>query len=94
MTTPQHIKKELEDKAQKLRSAKEAAAAPEASERDKSDLKIIEQEYQAEKQKAAREAAGGSAAKNKTDDELDRALKDSFPGSDPVAITEPAPKKQ
>lgn len=28
------------------------------------------------------------------DEKLDRALEDTFPASDPVAITEPAPKKK
>jgi hypothetical protein len=28
------------------------------------------------------------------DDKLDRALEDTFPASDPVAITEPAPKNK
>jgi hypothetical protein len=29
-----------------------------------------------------------------TDEKLDRALEDTFPASDPVALTEPAPKKK
>jgi hypothetical protein len=33
------------------------------------------------------------AAKRKLDDKLDEALKDSFPSSDPIAISEPAPGK-
>ena len=32
--------------------------------------------------------------KEKMDEKLDRALRDSFPSSDPVAITEPAPKEK
>jgi nicotinate phosphoribosyltransferase len=32
-----------------------------------------------------------SDAKRKTDEKLDEALKDSFPSSDPVALSEPAP---
>lgn len=31
--------------------------------------------------------------KRKLDDKLDEALKDSFPGSDPVAMSEPAGEK-
>jgi hypothetical protein len=31
--------------------------------------------------------------KRKLDDKLDEALKDSFPGSDPIAISEPAGEK-
>ena len=33
-------------------------------------------------------------AKRKADEKLDQALKDSFPGSDPVSFTEPAPVKE
>ena len=33
-------------------------------------------------------------AKRKVDEKLDQALKDSFPGSDPIAFTEPAPVKE
>jgi len=31
--------------------------------------------------------------KDEQDKELDEALKESFPGSDPVSITQPAPSK-
>ena len=31
------------------------------------------------------------STKRKLDEKLDQALKDSFPGSDPVSFTEPAP---
>jgi nicotinate phosphoribosyltransferase len=34
-----------------------------------------------------------SDAKRKTDQKLDEALKDSFPSSDPVALSEPAPEE-
>jgi hypothetical protein len=33
-------------------------------------------------------------AKRKLDDKLDQALRDTFPGSDPVSFTEPAPAKE
>ena len=32
--------------------------------------------------------------KRKLDDKLDQALMDTFPGSDPVSFTEPAPVKE
>ncbi len=32
--------------------------------------------------------------KKAKDRELDQALKDSFPGSDPVSVTQPAPSKE
>jgi hypothetical protein len=31
--------------------------------------------------------------KDELDKELDRALKESFPGSDPLSVTQPAPEK-
>ena len=31
--------------------------------------------------------------KKELDEELDRGLKESFPGSDPVSVTQPAPSK-
>jgi hypothetical protein len=92
---------ELEDIELKLRNARQAAAAPDASERDKSDLKLIEQEYMAAQQKArrAQEGAGKPAEqpsdnKKKLDKKLDAALKDTFPTSDPVAVSEPSAVKE
>jgi hypothetical protein len=90
--------KELEDIELKLRNAREAAAAPSASEREKSDLRLIEQEYVAAQRKA-RDAHEGaekpreqpSDNKKKLDKKLDSALKDTFPSSDPVAVAEPSP---
>ncbi len=95
------MRKELEDIELKLRSAREAAAAAGATEKDKADLKLIEQEYLAARQKAkhARSDAGKpqgqpSDPKARLDRKLDAALKDTFPTSDPVAVTEPAPVKE
>jgi hypothetical protein len=92
--------KELEDIELKLHNARQAAAAPDASERDKSDLKLIEQEYLAAQQKARRAPEGASKPdeqpsdpRKKLDKKLDTALKDTFPSSDPVAIAEPTPVK-
>lgn len=103
------IQKELEDIESKLRSAREVAARPEATERDKSDLKLIEQQFVATRQKARRAPARASD-RNKAesrssgsppsevgrdlDRKLDAALKDSFPGSDPVSFVEAAPVKE
>lgn len=92
------MRKELEDIELKLRSAREAAAAAGATEKDKADLKLIEQDYLAARQKAKH--AGSDAGKRqsqptdpkaKLDRKLDAALKDTFPSSDPVAVTEPTP---
>ena len=36
---------------------------------------------------------GSQAHKDKLDDALDAGLEESFPGSDPVSVTQPAPSK-
>ena len=45
MTECESMLKELEEKATRLASAAKAAKAPGASEREKSDCKMLEQEY-------------------------------------------------
>lgn len=95
---------ELKDNVEKLRSAKKAAAAPEASERDAADLKIMEQEVQAQRLQMKRDAGKpaepttvtakpGESAEKVLDRKLDAALKESFPGSDPVSFVQAAPVK-
>ena len=100
MSKEKRVREELVDQAEKLLSAQEAAAKPGASARSTADLKIIEQQFQAEQQKADRLALRGErpAAKpatkeGKREKKLDDALRDSFPGSDPVSLVEPAPVK-
>ncbi|MBK7857132.1 MAG: hypothetical protein IPJ65_00655 [Archangiaceae bacterium] len=44
------------------------------------------------KKKRAQKAEQAKTKKEKQDDALDRALMDSFPSSDPISLTEPAPK--
>jgi hypothetical protein len=97
------LKKELEDIEQKLGSARKAAEALDATERDKSDLKLIEQECVAIRQKLRRaENDEGSDkgqrqpadGKGKLDKKLDEALQDTFPTSDPVSVAQPAPVKE
>lgn len=94
--TSEATEKELSDARTKLKSARAAAAAPNASERDRSDLKLIEQEYIALENRAKRDAAtkaasGGADPKKKVDRQLDAALAESFPGSDPVSFVQAAP---
>ena len=83
----------LDDLKDKLQDAKRAAHMPDASDREKADLKLLEQEVTAEKLKAKRPAAkkDKKPADGDVDAKLDKALKDSFPGSDPVSIVQPAP---
>ena len=92
--------KELEDVELKLAGARQAAAAPDASERDKADLKLMEQECIAARREAYRPRGSGNDAKQATDakqeldNKLDEALNQSFPGSDPVSFTEPTAVKE
>jgi hypothetical protein len=83
----------LDDMKDKLQDAKRAAHMPDASKREKADAKLLEQEVTAEKLKAKRPAKKDSSAGG-VDAKLDRALKDSFPGSDPVSMAEPAATKK
>ncbi len=100
------LKKQIEDKALKARDAQEAAEAPGASARDKADHKLRKQELIAEQQKARQEARHearhgdepkrtepdkASKLEDRLEKKLDAALKDSFPGSDPVSFVEAAP---
>lgn len=97
MTESERTKKEIEDKTAKVRSAQDATKAPGASDKDKADLKLAEQELLAKELKAQR----GDTAKpkqpenleEKMERKLDSALEDSFPGSDPVAYVQPTPAK-
>jgi hypothetical protein len=81
----------LDDMKEKLQDAKRAAHMPKASARDKADLRLLEQEVTAERLKAKRPTKKND--KPASDEEkLDKALRDSFPGSDPVSFVEAALK--
>ena len=86
---------ELSDLKDKVQNAKEAAKAPDAGDREKADLKLLEQEAAAKKLKAKRPTAPDKKpAESDVDAKLDKALKDSFPSSDPVSFVEAAPIKK
>jgi hypothetical protein len=84
----------LDDLNAKLRNAKHAANTEQAGDREKADLKLLEQEVTAEKLKAKRPADPAKPPPTEVDAKLDKALKDSFPGSDPVSFLEAAPIKK
>ena len=84
----------LTDLKDKLQNAKETAESDGASDREKADLKLLHQEVTAEKLKAERPAPAKKPAASDVDAKLDKALKDSFPGSDPVSFLEAAPIKK
>jgi hypothetical protein len=94
------MRQELEDIELKLRSAREAAARAGATEKDKADLKLVEQEYLAAQQKERRRSNAGDArrprldGKKALDKKLDEALEGTFPGSDPVSFVEAAPVQE
>jgi hypothetical protein len=94
MPANKHADAKLSDLNDKLQNAKQAARGEEAGDREKADLKLLEQEVVAEKLKARRPAQPRKKAESEVDDKLDKALKDSFPGSDPVSFVEAAPIKK
>ena len=94
MPANKHAQEKLSDLNDKLRNAEKAANAAGAGEREKADLKLLEQEVAAEKLKAKRAAPQKHKAESEVDAKLDKALKDTFPGSDPVSFVEAAPIKK
>jgi hypothetical protein len=83
----------LDDLKGKEQDAERAAHMPDASEREKADLKLLKQEVTAEKLKVKRPRKKEASASD-VDAKLDKALKDSFPGSDPVSFVQAAPIKK
>lgn len=76
----------------KAKGARKAAASEDAGDREKADLKLLEQKEVAESLRAKR-ADHGSRRTLSKETTLDRALKDTFPGSDPVSFVEAAPSR-
>ena len=93
MPANKHAEEKLSDLNEKLQNAKEAVRSGKAGDREKADLKLLEQEVAAEKLKAKHPASPKKKAESEVDGKLDKALKDSFPGSDPVSFVEAAPIK-
>ena len=92
MPASKHARAKLKDLNEKLHGAKEAADADGAGALAQADLKLIEQEVAAEKLRAKRPEPSNRAPTS-VDGKLDKALKDSFPGSDPVSFVQAAPIK-
>ena len=99
MTKTEQLMQERDDLKAKIASADKSSST---SDRDASDLKMMEQELLALEQRIAREESSKAtdtsdkpiSVNEKIDRKLDAALKDSFPGSDPVSSIEPAPEKR
>jgi hypothetical protein len=92
MPANKHARAKLNDLNEKLHGAKEAANADGAGSLAEADLKLLEQEVVAEKLKAKRPEPS-TKGPTSVDGKLDKALKDSFPGSDPVSFVQAAPIK-
>jgi|AGTN01.2.fsa_nt_gi hypothetical protein len=98
MTKTEQLMQERDDLQAKIASARESDGT---SKREASDLKMMEQELLALEQRIGRADTGkakasGSGGKpaslaEKMEKKLDAALKDSFPGSDPVSFIEATP---
>jgi hypothetical protein len=73
-----------------------AGLGPHVSSGTDAGMVALPWEPQREKAMAKSDVAkGGGTQKTKKelDEELDRGLKESFPGSDPVSVTQPSPSK-
>ncbi len=92
MPAKKHARTKLNDLNDKLHGAKEAADADGVGSLAQADLKLLEQEVVAEKLKAKRPEPS-TKTPTSVDGKLDKALKDSFPGSDPVSFVQAAPIK-
>jgi len=93
MPVNKHAEAKLDDLKGKLQNAKEAARSDDAGKREKADVKLLQQEVTAETMKTRRPAKPEEKPES-VDAKLDKALKDSFPGSDPVSFVEAAPIKK
>jgi len=93
MPINKHAEAKLTDLKAKVKNAKETAEGGASGAREEADLKLLEQDAVAEKMKAKRPPAPQKKAES-VDAKLDKALKDSFPGSDPVSFVEAAPIKK
>lgn len=93
MPANKHAHAELDDLKAKLHNARQAVQSDDAGEREKADLKLLEQEVTAKKMKTRRPPSK-EPKHNDVEGKLDKALKDSFPGSDPVSFVEAAPIKK
>ncbi|MBS0538263.1 MAG: hypothetical protein JSR47_05880 [Proteobacteria bacterium] len=87
--TAKHVRKEEQaDLEAKVSNARADAKSAKPGTREEADLKILEQEALGKKLQAKHEKASAGG-----DDKLDKALKDTFPSSDPVSMVQAAPKK-
>lgn len=88
-------KRELEEAQEKVRGARDAATTDTAGAREMADLKLLEADAAGRKLRSADEDNGRTIDKESgVEGKLDKALKDSFPASDPVSFLEAAPIKQ
>jgi len=91
-----HAEAKLTDLKDKLENAKDAVLSDEGGKREKADLKLLEQEVAGQKLKAKHppKPPQKNKSESEVDAKLDKALTDSFPGSDPVSFVEAAPIKK
>jgi len=76
------------------KSAAETSPPPKSVDRKRADRKIHEQKAAGATLIARHPHSRKPPNTSKVDAKLDKALRDSFPGSDPVAFTEAAPIKE
>jgi hypothetical protein len=76
------------------KSAAETSPPPKSVDRKRADRKIHEQKKAGAELSARHAHSRKPPTPSKVDAQLDKALKDSFPSSDPVSFLEAAPLKQ
>jgi len=90
MSADKKTQSDLSNLKGKLKGAREAANTPKSRIREKADLRLLEQEVVAQRLNARRPQAPSKPEASHVDAKLDKALRDSFPGSDPVSSLEAA----
>lgn len=95
MPVNKHTEAKLSVLKAKVQNAKDTARGGASDDREKADLKLLEQEVAGEKMKAKHPPKPpAKKPESEVDAKLDKALKDSFPGSDPVSFVQAAPIKK
>ena len=93
MPPSKRSRNEAADARLKAAGARKAAASEGAGDREKADLRLLEQKEVAESLRAKRADHGARRTISK-ETKLDQALKDTFPGSDPISFVEAAPGRE
>lgn len=99
MTEAEGLLTEVRDLERKVADARRTVRTTNAADRSQSDLRMLEQELLALRQRLdhthykTEPSPAGESPTERIERKLDSALSDSFPGSDAVSFLEPTPYK-